>query len=91
MDGLTLGATFTWLDGDNENDTNDENNPIGDTYSSRVTGEIAYRRPGGRWWASYQVRHNGAQKDSDFVIGSPIATDLSSPEYVLMPQSWTEL
>ena len=76
VDGLTLGATFTWLDGDNENDTNDENNPIGDTYSSRITGAIAYRKPGGRWWASYEVRHNGAQKDSDFVIGSPIGDEI---------------
>ncbi|MFO7586994.1 MAG: TonB-dependent receptor, partial [Gemmatimonadota bacterium] len=74
--GLTLGVTVTWLDGDDENDTNDENNPIGDTYSSRVTGEVAYRRPGGRWWASYQVRHNGPQKDVGFVIGSPIGDEI---------------
>lgn len=76
VDGLTLGMTFTWLDGDDENDANDENNPIGDTYSSRVTGEVAYRRPGGRWWTSYQVRHNGAQKDTDFVIGNPVGDEI---------------
>ncbi|MDT8436561.1 MAG: TonB-dependent receptor [Gemmatimonadota bacterium] len=78
IDGLTLGVTYTYLDGDDENDPNDENNPIAETFSSRVTGEVTYRRPSGRWWASWQIRHNGDQSNADFVIGSPIGDVLPS-------------
>lgn len=73
---VTLGATYTWLDGTDEDD--DQNNPTSDTYSSRITGEVTYRQPSGRWWAQAEVRHNGEQKDADFVIASPIGEVLPS-------------
>lgn len=76
VNALTLGASYTWLDGSDED--NDQNNPISDTYSSRVTGEVTYRQPSGRWWAQYQIRHNGEQRDAEFVIASPIGDVLPS-------------
>jgi outer membrane receptor protein involved in Fe transport len=85
--GLTLGASYTWLDGDDENDANDENNPISDTYSSRVTGQIAYRQPSGQWWASWDVRLNGEQKNSDFILNTPVCgtePDCAIPSFTVM-------
>lgn len=81
LDPLQIGGTFTWLDG-TDNTDNSQNNPLSDTYSSRITGELTYRRPSGRWWAEYQVRHQGAQKDADFVIGTPIGDEL--PAFTVM-------
>lgn len=37
--------------------------PIGDTYSDKIAAELGYRHPGNRFWAAYDVRHNGEQKD----------------------------
>lgn len=76
VSSLTLGATYTWLNGDDEE--NDQNNPISDTFSSRITGEATYRQPSGRWWAQIQIRHNGDQKDAAFVLASPIGDVLPS-------------
>jgi outer membrane receptor protein involved in Fe transport len=76
VESVTLGATFTWMDGSDEE--NDQNNPISDTYSSRITGEVTYTQPSGRWWTQFQIRHNGEQKDAEFVIGSPIGDVLPS-------------
>lgn len=82
LDPLQIGGTFTWLDGTDNTQDNSQNNPLSDTYSSRITGELTYRRPSGRWWAEYQVRHQGAQKDADFVIGTPIGDEL--PAFTVM-------
>ncbi len=75
--GLTLGATYTWLDGEYEDAATDEVRPYGNTYSSRITADVAYRRPSGRWWASYRVRHNGAQRNAeDLVTGSLLGDEI---------------
>ncbi len=76
--GLTLGATYTLIDGDDLSPTGedgvdlDRNNPVGDSYSNRLTGELAYRAPDGRFWAAYQIRRNGEQKNSGSVIGTQV-------------------
>jgi outer membrane receptor protein involved in Fe transport len=54
--GLTLGASFSWLDSEN---VLDENDPIADSYSTKFTGDVSYRDPRGRFWAGYDVRING--------------------------------
>ncbi|TFG64517.1 MAG: TonB-dependent receptor [Gemmatimonadales bacterium] len=76
VESVTLGATYTWLDGDDEE--NDQNNPTSETYSSRITGEATYRQPSGRWWAQVQIRHNGEQKDAESVTGSLVGEVLPS-------------
>lgn len=82
LEPLTVGATFTWLDGDDDTDANAENNPLSDTYSSRVTGELTYRPTSDRWWTQYEIRYQGAQKDADFVIGTPVGDEL--PAFTVM-------
>lgn len=82
LDPLEIGGTFTWIDGTDNTEDNSENNPLSDTYSSRFTGELTYRPPSGRWWAEYQVRHQGAQRDADFVIGTPVGNEL--PAFTVM-------
>jgi outer membrane receptor protein involved in Fe transport len=66
--GWLLGGSWTRLE---TKDVNRPDAPVGDTYSSKVTGELGYRSPAGRVWGGYLVRHNGEQKD--IVIGtSPV-------------------
>lgn len=54
--GLTVGASFSLLDAE---DVLDENNPIADSYRTKLTADLAYRAPGGKWWAAYDFRLNG--------------------------------
>ncbi len=100
--GFTIGATYTWLDGDDLSPTNEEgldldrNNPIGNSYSNRFTAELAYRQPTGRFWAAFQFRHNGEQKNSGSVIGTQVdrncgaiaaggdGTDCTIPQFTVM-------
>ena len=58
--GLRAGAGYTWLDA---KDALNEENPVGESFSSKVTGTVAYRDPADRFWAAWEVRHNGDRKD----------------------------
>ncbi len=58
--GFELGATFTHL---SSKDVLDPLNPVGDTFSERVTARVGYRDPADRFWVGYDVRHNGERKD----------------------------
>jgi len=71
--GLILGATYTYLD---SQDVLNPNNPLGDSYSSKVTGKIGYRDPGDRFWGEYVFRHNGEQKDAELGFLSVIGETL---------------
>lgn len=100
--GFTIGATYTWLDGDDLSPTSedgvdlDRNNPVGDSYSNRVTAELAYRQPAGKFWAAFQFRHNGEQKNSGSLIGTQVdrncgataaggdGTDCTIPAFTVM-------
>ena len=66
--GFTIGGTYTLLDGKDltEGADPDGPKPTSGTYSNRITGELAYRQPNGRFWAAYQIRHNGAQDNAGF-------------------------
>lgn len=67
--GFRAGGGFTWIDTE---DRLDPDNPIGDSFSSKVTGMFGYGTPGDRFWAEYAVRHNGERSDvtlSDNPIG----------------------
>lgn len=46
-------------------DALDPDNPVGDTFSSKLTGELRYEDPAGRFWLGYWVRRNGERKDVD--------------------------
>lgn len=43
--------------------TTDENAPTGDGYSSKLGGELLWREPRGRFFAAWEVRHQGERDD----------------------------
>ncbi|MEE8361602.1 MAG: TonB-dependent receptor, partial [Gemmatimonadales bacterium] len=67
MAQVGLGAGF-WVEGNyahqSSKDVDDPANPVGDSYSDKVVGELSYRRPSGRFTLAYRIRHNGEQKDN---------------------------
>lgn len=70
--GVEVMASYTKLDTEN---ISDPNSPVGDSYGTKVTGDLAYRHPNARFMIGYSVRHNGEQKDA--IIGtSPIGNAL---------------
>ena len=54
--GFSIGAGFSFLDAE---DVLDENSPISDSYRTRLNGDLTYREPGGKWWATYDLRIQG--------------------------------
>ncbi len=69
-----LGAGF-WVEGNyahqSSEDVIDPENPVGDSYSNKIVGEISYRQPRGRFSLAYRIRHNGERKD-DLVTVNPV-------------------
>ncbi len=53
----------------------DRSNPIGDSYGSKVGGELSWREPRGRLIVAYEVRHQGVRKDIDLGL-SPVGAAL---------------
>jgi outer membrane receptor protein involved in Fe transport len=72
--GLGARASFT---SHSAEDALDPDNPVGDTFSSKLTGELRYDDPSGRFWLAYAMRHNGERKDVDLGT-SPIGPVLPS-------------
>jgi outer membrane receptor protein involved in Fe transport len=67
--GVTLGASIATLDAE---DAIDPDNPVGESYSTRVTGRAGYRDPQGRFWSQWEIRHSGEQKDVALGGGNPL-------------------
>jgi outer membrane receptor protein involved in Fe transport len=72
--GFSTAGSYTHLSSKN---VLDPNNPVGDTYSSKLTGSFAWRQRSGRFWAEYDLRHNGARKEVE-LGSSPIGPILPS-------------
>ena len=58
--GFHAGGSYTHI---SSKDVLDPSNPVGDSYSSKLTGRLGWRESSGRFWGEYGVRHNGARKD----------------------------
>jgi hemoglobin/transferrin/lactoferrin receptor protein len=58
--GFSTNGSYTWQDAQN---ANDEEIPVGETFSSKVTGTLRYTHPSDRFWTAFEVRHNGEQMD----------------------------
>jgi outer membrane receptor protein involved in Fe transport len=72
--GFDASISYTRLDGSN---ISDPDSPIGDSYSSKVVGDLGYRVPGGRFSLGYTIRYQGEQKD--VIIGeNPIGDVIPS-------------
>jgi outer membrane receptor protein involved in Fe transport len=57
--GFTVGAGYSKLDAE---DAIDPENPVGESFSEKITGRLRYMAPNGRFWAQWDVRHSGEQK-----------------------------
>ncbi|MEO5800914.1 MAG: TonB-dependent receptor [Gemmatimonadales bacterium] len=53
----------------------DRSNPVGDSYSSKVGGELSWREASGRVMLAYEIRHQGVRKDIDLGT-SPVGAEL---------------
>ncbi|MEJ2202557.1 MAG: TonB-dependent receptor [Gemmatimonadota bacterium] len=60
--GFSVGGSYTWMDA---KDALNEENPVGESFNSKLTGTLRYTHPSNRFWATYEVRHNGDRKDVD--------------------------
>ena len=60
FDRVDASVSFARLDGRN---ISNPGSPIGDSYSNKVVGDLAYRQPGGRFTLGYTARRQGKQKD----------------------------
>lgn len=70
--GLFARASFSHLE---SKDVLKPNNPIAAGNADKIVGELGYRPTGGRFWASYVVRHSARQTEAQ--IGtSPVGTAL---------------
>ena len=58
--GFTVGSSYTHLSSKN---VLDPLNPVGDSYSSQVTGSLGWSAPSGRFWSEYALRYDGERKD----------------------------
>ena len=74
VQGFALGGTYTRYSSKN---VLEPLNPVGDTYSSKITGSLGWRTPSGRFWSEYAVRMNGERKDVDLGT-SPVGAVLPS-------------
>lgn len=73
--GFELGASFATLDAE---DTLDPQNPVGESYSTKVTGRAGYRQPEGRFWGEWESRYSGEQRDAALGSGNPLGATLPS-------------
>jgi hemoglobin/transferrin/lactoferrin receptor protein len=67
--GFELGASASYLDA---KDAIDEDNPVGESYSGKLTGRLGYRDPGGRFWSQFEARHSAEQKDVAIPSGNAL-------------------
>ena len=65
LSGVDASGSYTRFIGRN---VSDPDRPIGDSYASKIVGELAYRHPAGRFMVGYTLRHQGEQKD--VIIGT---------------------
>jgi hemoglobin/transferrin/lactoferrin receptor protein len=66
--GLAVLGHYTW---NSAKDAVDADNPVGDGYASKLGGELAWRSPSGRFFAAYEVRHQGERKEVN-LADSPV-------------------
>ncbi len=70
--GFSLLGHFTTISSKSDDDA-----PVGDGYSSKVGGELQWREPRGRFFAGYEIRHQGERDDVEFT-GNPVGEVIPS-------------
>ncbi len=69
---VVLSASYTYLDSE---DRLDPSNPIGDSFSSKLTAGLRYRHSSDRFWAEHLLRHNGERSEVN-LVGNPVGNVL---------------
>jgi hemoglobin/transferrin/lactoferrin receptor protein len=72
VSGVSVGGSYTHH---SSKEVLNPSNPVGDTYSSKITGSLSWHDRTGRFSAEYDVRHNGTRKDVSLGT-SPIGPEL---------------
>jgi outer membrane receptor protein involved in Fe transport len=70
----SLSADASWTRIESE-DALDPGNPVGDSFSSKITGGLRYTAAQDRFWLGYDVRHNGERRDVA-LTGNPVGAAL---------------
>jgi hemoglobin/transferrin/lactoferrin receptor protein len=70
--GFSLLGHFTTI-----SSTSDDDAPVGDGYSSKIGGEVMWREAKGRFFAGYEIRHQGERDDVEFT-GNPVGEVIPS-------------
>ncbi len=73
--GFSALSTFTWMDSENLLDVE---NPVGESFSSKLTGTLRYQDAADRFWLAGDVRHNGDQLEVDFGDNNPVGQIMPS-------------
>ncbi len=73
--GFALGASLAKLDTE---DALDPDNPVGESYSTKVTGRAGYRDAAGRFWGEWETRYSGEQKEVALDSANPLGATLPS-------------
>ena len=63
--GIEASLNGTWFEGTN---VSNPGAPIGDSYSSKIVGDLGYRAPSGLFNAGYTIRHQG--ETSEVIVGT---------------------
>lgn len=71
--GFTLGGSYAELDAE---DALDPDNPVGESYATKASARAGFRDPRGRFWAQWEIRYSGEQKDAALGAGNPVGTVL---------------
>jgi outer membrane receptor protein involved in Fe transport len=70
--GFSLLGHFTTISSKADDDA-----PVGDGFSSKVGGELQWRESRGRFFAGYEIRHQGERDDVEFT-GNPVGEVIPS-------------
>ncbi len=62
--GLSVNGSYTWMDA---KDALNKENPVGESFSRKLTGTLRYEDRADRFWGAWEVRHNGVRKDVQLV------------------------
>jgi outer membrane receptor protein involved in Fe transport len=71
--GIGFGGSLSTLDA---KDARDEQNPVGESYATKLAARAGYRDPAGRFWGEWESRYSGEQKDAALGSGNPVGTEL---------------
>ncbi len=88
--GFSVGGHFTYFDTKDVSlrdpgALEEAQNPVGDSYSSKVGGTLRYTYPTGLFFVEYEVRHNGDRRDAFCPLDSLTACDANAAYADLKP------